>query len=205
MRHITKGNDHESLQSSRVSEEDITAGRRRDVPGAHAHVLGANDDIRVATVGFRGQGGLHLSLLRELPGVRVVAICDADQDVLDRGLKEAKDRQENVAGYQDVRKLLENKDIDAVTTATPDHWHALVTIWACQAGKDVYVEKPLSHNLWEGRQAVEAARKYQRIVQFGNASHGHHTGPMQLEVAGKGHDPRRLRVARSAAREHWKG
>lgn len=152
----------------------------------HARVLGANDDLRVATIGFRGQGGLHLRLLRELPGVRVVAICDADRDVLDRGLKQAQDRQENVRGYQDVRELLDNKEIDAVTTATPDHWHALITVWACQAGKDVYVEKPLSHNLWEGRKAVEAARKYQRIVQIGNASHGHHTGPVQLEVPGKG-------------------
>ncbi len=148
----------------------------------HARVLGANDDLRVATVGFGGQGGLHIRLLRELPGVRVVAVCDADRAVLDRGLKQAKDLGEPVDGYVDVRKLLEDKNIDAVTTATPDHWHALVTVWACQAGKDVYVEKPLCHNLWEGRKMVEAARKYKRIVQFGNQSHGHHTGEMQLEI-----------------------
>ncbi len=148
----------------------------------HARALGANDDLRVAVVGFGGQGALHIRLLRELPGVRVVALCDADRAVLDRGLKQAKDLGQRVDGYVDVRKLLENKNIDAVTTATPDHWHALVTIWACQAGKDVYVEKPLCHNLREGRKMVEAARRYERIVQFGNQSHGHHTGELRLEI-----------------------
>ena len=148
----------------------------------HARVLGANEDLRVATVGFRSQGGLHIRLLRELPGVRVVGLCDADRGVLERGLKQAKDLKEKVDGYVDVRKLLENKNIDAVTTATPDHWHALVAVWACQAGKDVYVEKPLCHNLWEGRKMVEAARKYERIVQFGNQSHGHPPGEMRLEM-----------------------
>jgi predicted dehydrogenase len=148
----------------------------------HARALGANDDIRVAVVGFGGQGGLHIRLLRGLPGLRVVALCDADRSVLDRGLKEAKDRHEPVDGYVDIRRLLEDKNIDAITTATPDHWHALATIWACQAGKDVYVEKPLCHNLWEGRKMVEAARRYKRIVQFGDQEHGHHTGPMRLEM-----------------------
>ncbi len=148
----------------------------------YSRVLGANDDIRVAVVGFRGQGGLHLRMLRELPGVRVVAVCDVDQNVLDRELKQAAGRGEKLVGYTDVRKLLEDKNIDAITTATPDHWHALITIWACQAGKDVYVEKPISHNLWEGRKMVEAARKYNRIVQYGNHNHGQHTGEMRLEV-----------------------
>jgi len=164
----------------------VAAGTAALTVAPHARVLGANDDLRVAVVGFHGQGGLHLACLRKLPGVRVAALCDVDRDVLNRGLKEAKDARENVRGYTDVRKLLDDKDIDAVTTATPDHWHALVTIWSCQAGKDVYVEKPLCHNLWEGRKMVEAARKYRRIVQIGNAEHGHHTGPMRLEIAGLG-------------------
>jgi predicted dehydrogenase len=68
----------------------------------------------------------------------------------------------------DYRKLLDDKDVDAVVIVVPDHWHALMTVWACQAGKDVYVEKPLSHNIWEGRKMVEAARKYERIVQTGS-------------------------------------
>jgi predicted dehydrogenase len=148
----------------------------------HARALGANDDIRVAVVGFRGQGSLHLRLLRELAGVRVVAVCDVDQSVLDRELAKSAGKGEQLAVYSDVRKLLEDKNIDAITTATPDHWHALITIWACQAGKDVYVEKPISHNLWEGRKMVEAARKYNRIVQYGNHNHGNHTGEMRTEI-----------------------
>lgn len=148
----------------------------------HARALGANDDVRVGVVGFRGQGSLHLRLLRELSGVRVVAVCDVDQSVLDRELQRSARNGQKIAAYTDVRKLLEDKSIDAITTATPDHWHALVTIWACQAGKDVYVEKPISHNLWEGRKMVEAARAYDRIVQYGNHNHGHHTGEMQLET-----------------------
>jgi len=147
----------------------------------HARVLGANDDVRVAVVGFRSQGRNHIEWLRGLPGVRVVALCDCDRNVLDREVKAFRDRDEQVDGYVDVRELLADENIDAISTATPDHWHALVTIWACQAGKDVYVEKPLCHNLWEGRKMVEAARKYNRIVQFGNQSHGQSTGEMQLE------------------------
>ncbi len=147
----------------------------------HARVLGANDEVRVAVVGFRSQGRNHIRWLRALPGARVVALCDVDRDVLGREVKAFGDRGEKVDAYTDVRKLLEDKNIDAVTTATPDHWHALVTVWACQAGKDVYVEKPLCHNLWEGRKMVEAARKYRRIVQFGNQDHGHKTGPMRLD------------------------
>jgi predicted dehydrogenase len=144
--------------------------------------LGANDDLRVGVIGFRGQGGLHVKLLQELAGVRVVALCDADRDVLGKGVKAFADKKQPVAGYTDLRKLLESKEVDAITTATPDHWHALVTIWGCQAGKDVYVEKPISHNLWEGRKMVEAARKYNKVVQYGNASHGHKTGSMVLEA-----------------------
>jgi hypothetical protein len=151
-----------------------------------ARAIGANDDIRVGVVGFRQQGGYHIKLLRELPGVRVVALCDPDRDVLNREMRAFADRHEKVDGYADVRKMLENGNIDAITTATPNHWHALVTIWACQAGKDVYVEKPLSHNLWEGRKMVEAARNHKRIVQFGNQSHGHKTGRMRLEMPGPG-------------------
>jgi predicted dehydrogenase len=152
----------------------------------YARPQGANSDLRVGVVGFRGQGNLHIKLLRELAGVRVVALCDVDRGVLARGVKGFADASQKVAEYTDVRKLLENKEIDAITTATPDHWHALVTVWGCQAGKDVYVEKPISHNLWEGRKMVEAARKYDRIVQYGNASRGHKTGPMVLEADGAG-------------------
>ncbi|MBN2314468.1 MAG: Gfo/Idh/MocA family oxidoreductase [Sedimentisphaerales bacterium] len=133
----------------------------------YSRVLGANNDLRVAVVGFRSQGSNHIKYFSRIPGVRVVALCDADQNVVDREDKKFKERNEKVDTYVDVRKLLEDKSIDAIITATPNHWHALVTVWACQAGKDVYVEKPVSHNIWEGRKMVEAARKYKRIVQAG--------------------------------------
>ena len=152
----------------------------------HARALGANEDLRLATIGFHGQGGLHIRLLRELPGVRVVALCDADRSVLDGGRRQAEKLGQKVDTYADLRKLLENKNIDAVTGAAPDHWHVLATVWACQAGKDVYVEKPLSHNIFEGRKAVEAAEKYGRIAQWGNQEHGHRTGPVHLEKQGLG-------------------
>lgn len=135
---------------------------------ANVRVRGANEDIRVAVSGFGGRGRSHISGFRDLKGVRVVALCDADQNVLDKGAKEFKDRGEEIQGYTDIRKLLENPNIDAVGFATPNHWHALGAIWAAQAGKDSYVEKPLSHNVWEGRQTVEAARKYNRIIQTGS-------------------------------------
>jgi len=128
---------------------------------------GANNDIRVAVVGIRSQGSNHIKWFSQIPGVRVVAICDTDKEFLDREEKKFKDRNEKVDTYVDYRKLLEDKNIDAIITATPNHWHALVTVWACQAGKDVYVEKPVSYNIWEGRKMVEAARKYNRIVQAG--------------------------------------
>ena len=135
-----------------------------------ARPIGANGDIRFAVVGFNGRGTSHISGLGELKGTRLVALCDADSRVLDPAVKKHREKGEQVEGYTDVRKLLENKDIDVVTFATPNHWHALGTIWALQAGKDVYVEKPISHNVWEGRRVVEVARDLNRIVQAGTQS-----------------------------------
>ena len=110
--------------------------------------------------------------MRELAkqGVRVAALCDVDARILSAGVESFSKRGEKVEGYRDIRKLLENKDIDAITIATPNHWHALATIWAVQAGKDVYVEKPVCHNVWEGGKIVEAARYYGKIVQAGTQS-----------------------------------
>lgn len=134
---------------------------------AHARALGANDDIRMAVVGFNGRGQDHLKELSQLKGARIVALCDVDSKVLGREIQRFKDRNLEAQGYTDIRKLLENADIDAISIATPNHWHSLAAIWAIQAGKDVYVEKPVSHNVWEGRQVVNAARKHARIVQTG--------------------------------------
>ncbi len=130
-------------------------------------VFGANDDVRLAVVGVRGRGSNHIKECGAVPGVRIVALCDPDQRVLDQ---QAKNMKQDVTKYTDIRKLIEDKGVDGVVVATPNHWHVLATIWACQAGKDVYVEKPVSHNIWEGRKAVEAARKYNRIVQAGTQS-----------------------------------
>lgn len=137
-------------------------------------VLGANSDIRVAVVGFHGRGGDHISGLSKVPGVRLVALCDVDKHVLENGVQAAKDRGQSVEGYSDIRKLLENKNVDVITVATPNHWHALAAIWAMQAGKDVYLEKPVSHNVWEGRQIINAARKYKKICQTGTQSRSSH-------------------------------
>jgi predicted dehydrogenase len=130
-------------------------------------VRGANDDIRVAVAGINGRGGSHIKEFHGMDGVRVVALCDVDKNVLDRRAKSFQDRNEKVDKYVDIRKLLDDKSIDVVSIATTNHWHSLMTVWACQAGKDVYVEKPCSHNVFEGRKCVEAARKYNRIVQHG--------------------------------------
>jgi predicted dehydrogenase len=133
-----------------------------------AQIPGANSDIRVAVIGFHGRGNDHIKELRGLgAGVRIVALCDVDQKVLDEHVAEFAKRGQTVQAHRDIRKLLESNEIDAVTIATPNHWHSLAAIWAIQAGKDVYVEKPVSHNVSEGRRVVEAARKHQKIVQTG--------------------------------------
>jgi predicted dehydrogenase len=135
-----------------------------------ARAFDANGDVRVAIVGFKGRGKAHLAEIAKLKGVRIVALCDVDSDVLGAEAKKFADKGEKVETYKDIRKVLDNKDIDAISVATPNHWHALMGIWACQAGKDAYLEKPISHNVWEGRQLVAAARKYKRIVQTGSQS-----------------------------------
>ena len=136
--------------------------------GASSKILGANNDIRIAIVGLRKKGKEHIDLFCKIRGVRIVALCDVDTEFLDFEAKKSRDRNEKVTTYTDYRKLLDDKEIDAVVLAAPDHWHALMMVWACQAGKDVYVEKPASHNIWEGRKMVEATEKYKRIVQVGS-------------------------------------
>jgi predicted dehydrogenase len=127
-------------------------------------VFGTNDRVRVGVCGLHGRGKDHFSAYSHLSNVEIAALCDVDENVLRKRLGELSGKPQS---YVDVRKLLEDKSIDAISIATPNHWHSLMAIWACQAGKDVYVEKPCSHNLWEGRQLVHAAAKYNRIVQHG--------------------------------------
>lgn len=140
--------------------------------GAGLSVLGANQRINVGVVGVRGRGRDHIAEFVKLPNARVDAVCDIDDAQNERAIAFATKQQQGLPprSYRDLRKLLEDKDIDAISIATCNHWHALATIWACQAGKDVFVEKPASHNIFEGRKMVEAARKYKRIVQTGMQS-----------------------------------
>ena len=131
---------------------------------------GANDDIRIAFVGMGskvkigGMGRNDMKASRDVPGVRVAAICDVDSVNLGYAIEDCEKNNEKPATFRDVRKLLEQKDIDAVWVTTPNHWHALVCIWSLQAGKHVFVQKPVCHSIFEGRQMVEAARKYNRVV-----------------------------------------
>lgn len=136
---------------------------------ATGKVFGANDRIGMATVGIHGQGGSHLKMIMEKPEqADIVALCDVDSEVLKQRAKAVEEKsKKKPKGYRDIRDLLEDKNVDAISIATPNHWHALAAIWACQAGKDVYVEKPQTHGVWEGRQLVAAAEKYGRIVQHG--------------------------------------
>jgi predicted dehydrogenase len=153
---------------------------------------GANDDVRIGVVGLGskvksgGMGRGEVRNFRNIPGVRVLALCDVDHAILGAEVEQCEKRKEKVAAYADVRKLLENKDIDAIVVTTPNHWHALVTIWACQAGKDVYVQKPASYNIFEGRQMVAAARKYHRIVQCPNGSRTPNGGREALDYVAQG-------------------
>src|SRR5207244_5979203 len=124
-----------------------------------------------AGIGGDGRGVGHASAYAGMRDVEVAAICDVDASVV-AGAMDAVEKhgRPRPAYVQDLRRLMEDKDIDAVSIATCNHWHALAAIWACQAGKDVYVEKPASHNIWEGRKMMEAARKYNRMVQVGMQS-----------------------------------
>ena len=131
----------------------------------------------------------------KLADVRIAALCDPDQKLLD----EAGERHSGAKKYTDLRKLLDDSDVDAVVIATCNHWHALAAIWACEAGKDVYVEKPLAHNHWEGQQVVHAARKYDRIVQVGTQQR---SDPLQAELKkfpARGKSARQHRVRRASA------
>jgi predicted dehydrogenase len=133
-----------------------------------ARVLGANNRVRVAICGVHGRGNDHLQNYAELQNVEIAALCDIDESVLAKRVAQMdKMALAKPATYVDIRKLLEDKSIDAISIATPNHWHSLMGIWACEAGKDVYVEKPCSHNLWEGGQLVKASQRYNRIVQHG--------------------------------------
>src|SRR5260370_14167809 len=128
----------------------------------------ANDTVRGACVGVRCQGRAHIGHHARMDNVEIAAICDIDESVLNQRINDVeKLGKKRPAAFTALRKLLEDKSIDAISIATPNHNHTLQTVWGCQAGKDVYVEKPCSHDMFEAKQIVAAAQKYNRIVQHG--------------------------------------
>ncbi len=138
---------------------------------ASGRVLGANDVIRIGVAGIRGRGSEHIRAFAKMPGVQVTHLIDPDSRLFEPRSAQVKQLGKNTPKcFQNIRKALEDKELDAISIATCNHWHSLMTIWACQAKKDVYVEKPASHVVFEGRKCVEAARKYGRIVQHGTQS-----------------------------------
>jgi predicted dehydrogenase len=142
-----------------ADETDAKAGKKK---------ASANDVVNVAVIGVRGRGMEHVSSYNQLDDARITTVCDVDRNVIGKAMKSIASANGSEPKYvQDLRRVLDDKDIDAVSIATPNHWHALAAIWAMQAGKDVYVEKPVSHNISEGRRIVEAAAKYGKVVQAG--------------------------------------
>lgn len=173
-----------------ISRRNFIHSAAASVPAMGAPAIAAtrmspNDRIRAAIVGLRGRGRSHIAAVENLASsnVEIAAFCDIDESVMAERRKDHIARTGNEpAVFYDLRKLLDDKSIDVVFCATPNHWHSLGTIWACQAGKDVYVEKPLSHNAFEGKQAVRAARHYGRIVQHGTQNR---SSPEIIEAVSK--------------------
>ncbi|PHS06084.1 MAG: dehydrogenase [Blastopirellula sp.] len=153
----------------------LAAGAFVTLGSRTSFALAANESVNIAFISCGGRAGGLMSAFSKLEGVNVVALCDPDE----ARLGSAKKRFPKAKGYTDLRKLLEDKTVDAVVISTCNHWHCLAAIWAMEAGKDVYVEKPLSHSQWEGRQTVAAARKYNRVCQVGTQQR---SDPMQTEI-----------------------
>ncbi len=146
-------------------------------------VMGANDRIQVGIVGLGGRGGSHMNTFGSIEDCSIAAVCDVDQSARERGVAMVEKRTgRKPTAHIDMKDIFADKNIDAVGLALPNHWHALATIWACQAGKDVYVEKPACHNVFEGLRMIEAARKYNRMVQIGSQGRSapHKIKAMQL-------------------------
>jgi predicted dehydrogenase len=150
-----------------------------------ARARGVNEKLNMGFIGAGDRGNELLSEFKALSDVRIAALCDVDEERLHR----TADKYPSAKKYGDLRKLLDDRDIDAIAIATCNHWHALAAIWACQAGKDVYIEKPLSHNHWEGQQVVNAARKYDRIVQLGTQQR---SDPLQAQLKEFLHEKKEL-------------
>ncbi len=170
-------NRRDFLHDSALLAAAAGAGLLAKSPAAETAVAAkkgqVNDQLRVAVIGVHGRGMSHVGAFAGNNNLNTVitTVCDADSAVIGRAMKSIEKKQGKAPKFeQDIRKVVEDKDIDIITIATPNHWHALAAIWALQNGKDVYVEKPVSHNVSEGRRIVETARKYNRICQTGTQS-----------------------------------
>ncbi len=161
----------EFIKKSVLGSAGIAIGGMGFTSKSYASVVGANERINLAVVGIRNQGSVHIDTwcsLKDKQNVVIKTLCDADEQFFDSRSKIVQEK----TGVKpltewDIQKLLDDREIDAVSIVLPNHWHALATIWACQAGKHVYVEKPASHNIWEGRKMIEASRKYNVRIQVG--------------------------------------
>ena len=161
----------------RVAQATATVSTFAALPAySAARVIGANDRVNLALIGCGGRGRSVMRDMLEAPNVALIAVCDVRDQRIDQGKGMA---APDARGFRDFRQVLDMKEVDAVLVGTPDHWHAIPTVLACQAGKEVYVEKPLAHNIKEGRAMVEAARRYNRIVQTGTQ---HRSAPHYKEV-----------------------
>lgn len=152
-----------------IGQAGLYAGMGMGLVGDQsARAASSNDKVNIAVMGVRSRGKQLVAEYAGLSDVRVAAICDIDERQIPPAADIVKQQQGHLPRAEsDIRRVLDDKSIDALVIAAPNHWHALATVWACQAGKDVYVEKPVSHNIVEGRRMVQAARKYERIVQVG--------------------------------------
>ena len=160
----------EFIKTGTIGTAGISIGAMGFSAKSYAAIAGANERINVAVIGVRNQGTVHLNSLASLKdshNVHVRTICDTDENLFPAALKLLEKSGQTPSTQWDLRAVLNDKDVHAVSIVTPNHWHALATVWACQAGKHVYVEKPASHNIWEGRKMIEAGRKYDRRVQTG--------------------------------------
>jgi predicted dehydrogenase len=153
----------------------LAAGAVLTLPARSLRAAGANEEINLGFISCGGRGSGLMGAFSKIDGVRVAGLCDPDQ----QRLGGAKAKYAKAKTWTDARELIDDKSIDAVVVATCNHWHCLAAIWAMEAGKDVYVEKPLSHSQWEGRQAVAAAKKYGKICQVGTQQR---SDPMQAEI-----------------------
>lgn len=183
----------------------VSSGLLASSPKEDKKAVSPNDKIAVALIGCGGMGRHDLRDHLQIPGIECLALCDVDQKHLKKTAKEVEEKTGKAPDqYEDFRRIIERKDIDVVIVGTPDHWHALPTIYACQEGKDVYVEKPLATSIQEGRAMVAAARKYNRVVQMGTQQRSaeHYLDAVNFVKSGQ---LGKIRLVRVWAYLDWKG